>query len=109
MDRMEEIYYMDFYGELLTNHQQQILTLVIMEDYSLAEVAEELGITRQGVHDSVQRGLSKLQWFEDHLGLYKKHRELQENLAKLKALFEEEDPKMKNYHPVMELLNLMME
>lgn len=110
MDRMTEIYYMDFYGELLTEHQQKILSLVIMEDYSLAEVAEHLGITRQGVHDGVQRGLAKLQWFEDHLGLYKKHQLQQESLVKIKALLEEEDiSSVKNYDALIELLNLMIE
>ena len=110
MDRMTEIYYMDFYGELLTEHQQKILSLVIMEDYSLAEVAEHLGITRQGVHDGVQRGLAKLQWFEDRLGLYKKHQLQQESLNKIKALLDEEDiSSVKNYDALIELLNLMIE
>ena len=109
MDRMTEIYYMDFYGGLLTEHQQKILSLVIMEDYSLAEVAEHLGITRQGVHDGVQRGLAKLQWFEDHLGLYKKHQLQQERLNKIKALLEEDISSVKNYDALIELLNLMIE
>ena len=41
----------DFYGELLTKRQQQIYESVVLEDYSLSEVAEELNISRQGVHD----------------------------------------------------------
>ncbi len=73
MEQLKEIFYMDIYGGLLTKHQQDILRMVLMEDYSLAEIAEELNITRQGVHDSVQRGLTKLQWYEDHLGLYRKY------------------------------------
>ena len=102
MDRMTEIYYMDFYGDLLTEHQQKILGLVIMEDYSLAEVAEHLGITRQGVHDGVQRGLAKLQWFEDHLGLYRKYRLQQDNLLKIKELLQEEEiHKLKNYKQIL--------
>lgn len=73
MDQLREIFYVDIYGSLLTRHQQEILRMALMEDYSLAEIAEELDITRQGVHDSLQRGLAKLQWYEDHLGLYKKY------------------------------------
>ena len=45
----------DFYGELLTKRQQQIYESVVLEDYSLSEVAEELNISRQGVHDMVRR------------------------------------------------------
>ena len=45
----------DFYGELLTKRQQQIYESVVLEDYSLSEVAEELNISRQGVHDMIRR------------------------------------------------------
>ena len=74
---------MDIYGSLLTDHQQKILRLVLMEDYSLAEIAEELNITRQGVHDGVQRGLAKLQWYEDHLGLYEKHLQKKDKILRI--------------------------
>lgn len=43
----------DFYGELLTEHQKQIYEDVILNDYSFTEVAEERGISRQGVHLSL--------------------------------------------------------
>ena len=45
----------DFYGELLTAHQKEIYEQVVLEDYSLSEVAEAAGISRQGVHDLVKR------------------------------------------------------
>ena len=45
----------DFYGELLTEHQKQVYEDVILNDYSLSEVAASLGISRQGVHDMVRR------------------------------------------------------
>ena len=45
----------DFYGELLTSRQQQVYTNVVLEDYSLSEVAQDLGISRQGVHDMIRR------------------------------------------------------
>lgn len=88
MDQVKETFYMDFYGTLLTDHQQDILRMVIMEDYSLAEIAQELGITRQGVHDGVQRGLAKLEWYEEHLGLYKKHLAKIEKIQKVIKLLE---------------------
>ena len=43
----------DFYGELLTPHQQEIYESIIFQDLSLSEVAEIHGISRQGVHDLV--------------------------------------------------------
>ena len=52
---VEQTFLFDFYGELLTERQRQVYTSVVFEDYSLSEVAEELGISRQGVHDLVKR------------------------------------------------------
>ena len=45
----------DFYGELLTEHQRNIYEDVVLNDYSLSEVAQDQGISRQGVHDLVKR------------------------------------------------------
>ena len=52
---VEQGYLYDFYGELLTERQQQVYESVVLEDYSLSDVAEDLGISRQGVHDMVKR------------------------------------------------------
>ncbi len=62
----------DFYGELLTEHQQSVYQSFVFEDMSLAEVAEEQGITRQGVHDLVKRCDKILQGYEDKLHLVEK-------------------------------------
>ena len=45
----------DFYGELLTEHQRRVYEDVVFNDMSLSEIAEEQGISRQGVHDLVKR------------------------------------------------------
>ena len=45
----------DFYGELLTEHQRRVYEDVVFNDMSLSEIAEEQGISRQGVHDLVTR------------------------------------------------------
>lgn len=45
----------DFYGELLTEHQQKIYESAVYNDLSLGEIAEEQGISRQGVHDLIKR------------------------------------------------------
>ena len=50
---------LDFYGPVLTDKQRVILTEYYDEDLSLAEIAENLGITRQGVRDSIKHGGAK--------------------------------------------------
>ena len=59
----------DFYGELLTDRQQQVYTNVVLEDYSLSEVAQDLGISRQGVHDMIRRCDKALEEYEEKLHL----------------------------------------
>ncbi|MDP4180507.1 MAG: YlxM family DNA-binding protein [Bacillota bacterium] len=60
---------MDFYGQLLTERQMEILDLHYNNDYSFGEIAEELGISRQGVYDNIKRGKSILFEMEEKLGL----------------------------------------
>ena len=45
----------DFYGELLTSHQRRIYEDAVYNDLSLSEIAEDNGISRQGVHDLLKR------------------------------------------------------
>ena len=59
----------DFYGELLKDSQQQVVELYVNEDLSLSEVSEILGISRQGVRDSLGRAERKLREYESKLGL----------------------------------------
>ena len=59
----------DFYGELLTKHQQQIYEDVVINDMSLSEIAQEQGISRQGVHDLVRRCDKILSSYEEKLHL----------------------------------------
>ena len=64
----------DFYGELLKNSQQQVVELYVNEDLSLSEVAGILGISRQGVRDSLNRAANKLREYESKLGLLASYR-----------------------------------
>ena len=59
----------DFYGELLTEHQKQIYEDVVLNDYTLSEVAQERGISRQGVHDLIKRCNRILSEYEAKLHL----------------------------------------
>ena len=69
---VEQTLLYDFYGELLTERQQQVYESVVLEDFSLSEVAEELGISRQGVHDMIRRCNHTLEEYEKKLQLVEK-------------------------------------
>ena len=59
----------DFYAELIPASQQRVVELYVNDDLSLSEVAEILGISRQGVRDSLARAMTKLRGYEARLGL----------------------------------------
>ena len=59
----------DVYGDMLTEKQKDTLILYYDEDLSLTEIAENTGITRQGVRDSIKRAEETLQGYEKKLGL----------------------------------------
>jgi len=59
----------DFYGPLLTDRQRQLLELYYEQDYSLGEIAGELSVTRQAVHDTLKRAEESLEYFERKLNL----------------------------------------
>ena len=60
---------LDFYGELLSDSQREMMDLYYNEDFSLSEIADEIGITRQGVRDAVWRAEETLSSYEDKLGM----------------------------------------
>lgn len=64
-----QTYLYDFYGELLTQHQRMIYEDFVLQDLSLSEIAEEQGISRQGVHDLVKRCDRLLEGYEEKLHL----------------------------------------
>ena len=70
----------DFYGALLTENQQRILSLYCGEDLSLAEIAEETGISRQAVHESLTRASAKLYEMEAALGVASRFRRMEAGL-----------------------------
>ncbi len=78
----------DFYGELLTKRQQQIYESVVLEDYSLSEVAEELNISRQGVHDMIRRCDKALEGYEEKLHLVSRFMTVKEKVQRINELLE---------------------
>ena len=70
MNRLyEQTMLFDFYGELLTEHQRRVYEDAVYNDLSLSEIAEERGISRQGVHDLIRRCDRILQDYESKLHL----------------------------------------
>ena len=68
---LEQTLLYDFYGELLTEHQRQVYEDVVLNDFSLSEVAAARGISRQGVHDLVRRCKSMKKSFIWYNALYR--------------------------------------
>ena len=64
---------MDFYGGLLTEHRREVVSLYCEEDLSLQEIADRLGISRQGVHDAVHKAEQQLTHFEETLALAERY------------------------------------
>ena len=83
---VEQTLLYDFYGELLTERQQQVYESVVLEDYSLSEVAEDLGISRQGVHDMIKRCNHTLEEYESRLHLVQKFLCIRKQVQKIKEL-----------------------
>lgn len=74
----------DFYGDLLTEHQKDIYEGYVLENLSLAELAESSGISRQGVHDLIKRVENALQDYEKKLHLVEKFLNIKEEVRKIR-------------------------
>jgi len=68
-DRLRVTLLYDFYGELLTERQRNLIERYYNDDFSLREIGEELGISRQAVYESLKRAEKALEVFENKLGL----------------------------------------
>ncbi len=75
---------LDFYGSLLTGRTQEIMQLYYNEDWSLAEIADRLQVSRQSVHNAIKRGHRHLSEYEDRLHLLAKQRQRHTLLNQLK-------------------------
>ncbi len=84
MDKKVEISILcEIYGKLLTEKQLNILDNYYNLDYSLSEIAENEGITRQAVRDIIKKGENKLFEFEEKLGIMKKTMKQEEKIANI--------------------------
>lgn len=92
--KLEENVYLaklfDAYGKLLTRRQQEVCMLVLDEDLTLSEIAQNLNISRQAVLDGLSKAEKKLQKFENDLGLVSQISHLEEENKTLKKKLKEE-------------------
>jgi predicted DNA-binding protein YlxM (UPF0122 family) len=79
----EVSFLLDFYGDILTDKQKQVIELYYDEDLSLAEIAEHSEITRQGVRDCIKRGEAVLFEMEEKLGLAKRFEEMKAQFSQI--------------------------
>ena len=84
--KVEIAWLMAFYGGMLTDKQREVLTLHCEEDMSLAEIAQEAGVSRQGVHDMLSRSAQRLFDMEEKLGAAARFRRMSEGLEQCRTL-----------------------
>ena len=79
MEALEMTLLFDYYGDLLTDRQKECFDLRYNQDLSLAEIAEQLQVSRQGVHDNLSRAEALLKNMEEKTGCVR--RDMQYRLA----------------------------
>lgn len=84
MDRNIRINWLtDFYGAMLTERQRNVIELHYGDDLSLGEIAENMSISRQAVHDALKRGVSQLEDYENKLKLLNRYLEIEKRLLSI--------------------------
>ena len=88
---MRIAYLLDFYHDVLDEHTAAVMRSYYNDDLSLAEIANDVGISRQGIRHLIKKGEEELEFLEDKLGLSKRYSELDdvcESLADIKKELE---------------------
>ena len=102
-EKLEQAYLYDFYGELLTQHQKKVYEDAVFNDLSLSEIADEQGISRQGVHDLIKRCDKILNDYENTLHLVKKFSKIKYNIQQINRLTDDEQIKRLSNEIIEEL------
>ncbi len=99
----------DFYGELLTPHQQKIYSEIVFNDLSLGEMSEQEGISRQGIHDLIKRCDKLLLEYEHKLGLIAKFKKIKASVSDIETYVDEIDIDLSAKEHIQELLDSIIE
>lgn len=101
---LEQALLFDFYGELLSERQKEVYQYYVFDDLSLGEIAAEVGMSRQGVHDLVKRGRLMLEDYERKLHLVEKFMSVKEKVQQIDRLLDtyEGDCRVENPQELLE-------
>ena len=94
---------LDFYGDLLSERKHSVMEMYYNEDFSLSEIAEQIGISRQGVRDIIKKSEEELSFYEDRLGLAKKLQSVEAQAESLKIMAERSELPTEVYEKIVEL------
>lgn len=84
-------YLLDFYGEILPEKKRGVMELYYNEDLSLSEIAEQIGISRQGVRDIVKKTEEELLFWEEKLGLARRALDQRSRAERILSLLPKEE------------------
>ena len=109
--KVEQTYLYDFYGELLNQHQRSVYEAFVFNDLSLSEIAEEQGISRQGVHDMIKRCTKALEGYEEKLHLIAKFLDAKAKVGQIHQLTHQcnESNQMKILREIEDISNEILE
>ena len=96
-------YLLDFYGEVLSERKRTVLDYYYNDDLSLAEIAAELGVSRQAVRELIGKAGEELRFLEEKLGLAARFRKTQECAERLLELLDQKAPEGKIHQAAKEL------
>ena len=82
---------LDFYGEVLSERKRLVMDYYYNDDLSLGEIAEEIGISRQGVRDLIKKAGEELCFYEEKLKMAERFGKIQEQASELITLLERAD------------------
>ena len=83
---LEISYLLDFYGDVLTEKQRDVMEQYYNDDLSLSEIADNFGITRQGARDAIKHGETTLKELEEKVGFAARYRRVQQKLEELEQM-----------------------
>lgn len=112
MERIvEQTLLYDFYGELLNEHQRGVYEDTVFNDLSLSEIADEYGISRQGVHDLIKRVSNTLEGYESKLHLVEKFMDTKAKITRIDELVDSyiKDEDMSYIHEIKKLSKEIIE
>ena len=83
---MRIVYLLDFYADLLDEHTRGVMRAYFEDDLSLSEVAEDIGISRQGIRHLIKKGEEQLEFYESRLGLAARDEDLSSAIESLQKI-----------------------